>query len=753
MSVVEMNESLDDQLRMIDESAIDVLRDDRQRVRKLRFSESGFDRAKWSEFAELGWLMLRVEEAQGGLGLGPRELCAIARRMGEEMTPEPVVAAALAARAVPPDQQDAVLTGERIVLPGFAGYGDPAPGMENGRVTGAVPYVPFGKSADAFVIQTSSGAAYVEAAAAGLTLTEHTARDGTRFCRLQLQNVEAQAVNVDMETMREEAALANAAYLLGVAESALKLTLDYIKQREQFGKPIGSFQALQHRSVDMLLQLRLGEAALRVAMAACAQPVERNEAMRLVSLAVARAVGASRYITRQAIQLHGGIGYTDEADISLYLRKCLAMSGLFGSERFHRGRAFTLLQQFSSQEGAESAEPGSSAATTAADAVADQDGDLNLLDNDTFRAIVRQWIEQNYPQDIRSPSLRLHLKDNWPWYKALSEKGWLCPAWPKEYGGMGLSADKQVIMIEELERYGCARLNDHGPTMLGPLLIRYGTEEQKREYLPKILSGEHIWCQGYSEPGAGSDLAALRTRAVRDGDEWVINGQKIWTTMASDANWIFLLARTNTEVPKQHGISFFLVPMDTPGVTVKPIISLEMHDDFCEVFFDDVRIPAENLVGEENKGWSMAKALLGFERVFIGSPRQADQAFSRLLELGRYLGIESDPVFKEQCSTFMLDLENHKALYSEFVQAASEGKGVGPEVSLLKVSQSELFCRITEYMAEVAGVEASFTEDLDPATKLNPSALFLQARASTIYAGSSEIQRNIVAKAVLGLPS
>lgn len=288
---------------------------------------------------------------------------------------------------------------------------------------------------------------------------------------------------------------------------------------------------------------------------------------------------------------------------------------------------------------------------------------------------------------------------------------------------------------------------------VGPLLIRYGTEEQKKEYLPKILSGEHIWCQGYSEPGAGSDLASLRTRAVRDGDEWVINGQKIWTTMASDANWIFLLARTNTEVPKQHGISFFLVPMDTPGVTVKPIISLEMHDDFCEVFFDNVRIPAENLVGEENKGWSMAKALLGFERVFIGSPRQADQAFSRLLELGKYLGISSDPVYQEHCSSFLLDLENHKTLYAEFVQAASEGKGVGPEVSLLKVSQSELFSRITEYMTEIAGVEASWVEELDGETKLNPSALFLQARASTIYAGSSEIQRNIVAKAVLGLPS
>lgn len=748
MSVLEQNESQSDELRMIDASAADVLRDDRQRARALRFTEPGFDRAKWAEFAELGWLMLRLDEERGGLGMGSRELCAIARRMGEELTPEPVVAAALAACAAPATQHEQLLSGETIVLPAFAGYGEEPPVFKGGRVSGSVADIPFGMAADAFVVQTASGAAFVRARSQGMSLTEHPAHDGTRFGRMSLRDVEAELVQVDMAGLREEATLANSAYLLGVAETALALTLDYIKQREQFGKPIGSFQALQHRSVDMLLQLRLGQAALRAALDALERQADQAESQKLVSLAAARAIKASRYITKEAIQLHGGIGYTDEADISLYLRKCLAMSGVYGSERFHRNRALALLAETTGSD-----ELDDSTSVQPASGGAAEVEDLNTLDNETFRAEVRHWIEQNYPEEIRSPSRRLHLKDNWPWYKALSDKGWLCPAWPKEYGGMGLSAEKQVIMIEELERHGCARLNDHGPTMLGPLLIRYGSEAQRQEYLPKILSGEHIWCQGYSEPGAGSDLAALRTRAVRDGDEWVINGQKIWTTMASDANWIFLLARTDTEVAKQHGISFFLVPMDTPGVTVRPIISLEMHDDFCEVFFDDVRIPAENLVGEENKGWSMAKALLGFERVFIGSPRQADQAFSRLLELGEYCGMADDPVFQEQCSAFMLDLENHKSLYAEFVQAASEGKGVGPEVSLLKVSQSELFCRITEYMTEIAGVEASWTEDLDPETKLNPSALFLQARASTIYAGSSEIQRNIVAKAVLGLPS
>jgi len=379
--------------------------------------------------------------------------------------------------------------------------------------------------------------------------------------------------------------------------------------------------------------------------------------------------------------------------------------------------------------------------------------DLNQLDNATFRSTIRTWIEANYPSDLRNPTKRLHLKDNWPWYKALSDKGWIAPGWPREYGGLGLSAEKQVIWTEELERHGCARLNDHGLTMLGPLIIRYGTDAQKDYFLPRILSGEHIWCQGYSEPGAGSDLASLRTSAVLEGDEWVVNGQKTWTTMANDANWCFLLVRTDSTGKKQHGISFLLVPMDSPGVTVRPIDNLEMHDEFCEVFFDDVRVPKDNLVGEVNKGWNMAKALLGFERIFLGSPRQAAYALSRLKDLGAHLDLTDDPVFQDACAQFSLDLENHKALFSSFLKAISQGRPIGAEISLLKISQSELFSRITNYMMDIGGPDVGQVDSLDAEGLLNPSSQFLQARPATIYGGSSEIQRNIIAKAVLELPT
>ncbi|MEN0073613.1 MAG: acyl-CoA dehydrogenase family protein, partial [Paracraurococcus sp.] len=203
--------------------------------------------------------------------------------------------------------------------------------------------------------------------------------------------------------------------------------------------------------------------------------------------------------------------------------------------------------------------------------------ELDALEDEHFRQVVRAFLHENYPDELRNPPKRLHWDENRPWYMKLAERGWLCPGWPKEHGGLGLSPAKQIILTEEYERYGVARTNDHGIVMLGPLVIKYGTEEQKGRFLPKILTGEHIWCQGYSEPNAGSDLAALRTEAVLDGDEYVVNGQKIWTTLATDANWIFLLVRTDKQAKKQEGISFLLVDMKTPGITVRPIINLEMH--------------------------------------------------------------------------------------------------------------------------------------------------------------------------------
>lgn len=377
---------------------------------------------------------------------------------------------------------------------------------------------------------------------------------------------------------------------------------------------------------------------------------------------------------------------------------------------------------------------------------------LDTLDDEGFRLHVRRWIEANYPPELRNPPKRLHWHDNKAWYFKLAEKGWLAPGWPREHGGMGLSAARQIIMTEELERHGCARTNDHGILMVGPLLIRYGTAEQKQYFLPKILAGEHVWCQGYSEPNAGSDLASLRTEAVRDGDEWVINGQKTWTTLAQDANWIFVLVRTDKAAKKQEGISFLLVPLDTPGVTVRPIINLEMHDEFCETFFDNVRVPAGNLVGEVNKGWTMAKALLGFERIFIGSPKQSSYALARLRMLAERMGVADDAAYQDRYQRLRLDLADHRALYEHYVEKLRRGEMLGADVSMLKLWQTELYQRISQTMLDIAAENGGLLDPMEGNRELHPAGVFIQARPTTIYGGSNEIQRNILAKAVLGLP-
>ena len=379
--------------------------------------------------------------------------------------------------------------------------------------------------------------------------------------------------------------------------------------------------------------------------------------------------------------------------------------------------------------------------------------DYNTLDDHRFRSLVRDWVQANYPPELRNPAKRLHFPQTKAWYFKLSAKGWLCPGWPREAGGMGLAAGKQLIMLEEFQRHGCARFNDMGVSMIGPLLIRHGTAEQKAHYLPKILSGEHIWCQGYSEPNAGSDLAGLRTEAVLDGEHWVVNGQKIWTSLAMDANWIFMLVRTNKNAKKQEGISFLLVPMDSPGITVRPIRNLDMGDEFCEVFFDNVRVPHANMVGAVDKGWTMAKNLLSFERIGIGAPRQSGYALARLKLLAEHMGVADEPDFLERFTRLRLDLEDHKALYETFAEKLRRGESLGPDVSMLKIHQTELYQRITETMLDVAGENAGLLDPIGGNRELNPTGQFIQSRPATIYGGSNEIQRNVLAKNVLALPS
>ena len=378
----------------------------------------------------------------------------------------------------------------------------------------------------------------------------------------------------------------------------------------------------------------------------------------------------------------------------------------------------------------------------------------NAMGDDEFRTMVHTFYVENYPQELRFMPHRMHWHEIGDWYLILSAKGWLTPAWPAEYGGMGLDANKLLIFMDVGESYGVGRTPDMGITMVGPLLIQHGSQEQKDHYLPKILAGEYIWCQGYSEPGSGSDLASLQTSAVRDGDSYIVNGHKTWTTLAMDANMIFMLVRTNKEGKKQEGITFLLVPLDTPGITVRPIINLGMHDEFAEVFFDDVRVPVANVVGGENNGWTIAKALLGHERIFIGSPKFAILAMSRLKSMAKSVGLFDDPLFVERYITLQLDIEDLFAAYKRFVEVLKRGGNIGAEVSMLKIWNTETQQRVTELMMDAAGENGAIQDGIETDEGLVRAAgEFIGSRPTTIYGGSNEVQRNILAKAVLRLPS
>ena len=379
--------------------------------------------------------------------------------------------------------------------------------------------------------------------------------------------------------------------------------------------------------------------------------------------------------------------------------------------------------------------------------------DYNALTDEAFRMEVRSFFERNYPADLRFLSRRAHWDEIRGWYMTLYRKGWAAPNWPVEHGGMGLAPQKMIIFLEEIERWGIARAPDHGIVQVGPILLRFGTERQKQEYLPRILAGEYIFCQGYSEPNAGSDLASLRTEAIRDDDHFIINGQKIWTTFAQDATHMYLLVRTDKQVKKQEGISFMLLDMKTQGVTVRPIRNLAGQEEFCEVFLDDVRVPAENLVGELNRGWTIAKALLSFERVNIGSPRRPQYALKRLAQVARAKGLFDDAAFVDRYTQLRLDMADLGSVYARYVEMVKRGETLGQDVSLLKIWAMETWQRLTELLVETAQEYGCVEGERDiDGVALDVLSPFYYSRPGTIYGGSSEIQRNIIAKYVLKLP-
>jgi alkylation response protein AidB-like acyl-CoA dehydrogenase len=387
--------------------------------------------------------------------------------------------------------------------------------------------------------------------------------------------------------------------------------------------------------------------------------------------------------------------------------------------------------------------------------------DLNYSpDEAAFRDEVRAWIGANLPRELRDKVLNyreLSKDDLLSWHKTLAKKGWIAPHWPKEWGGTDWTVVQRYIFEEECGAAGCPPIVPFGVRMCAPVLLRFGTDAQKQRFLPRMYNGEDFWVQGYSEPGAGSDLASLKTRAVRDGDHYVVTGQKIWTTLGQYGDWIFCLVRTDAKTEKrQDGISFLLVDMKTPGITVRPIVLLDQSREVNEVFFDDVKVPAENLVHEENKGWTVAKFLLGYERMGTGNIAVCKRELARVKELAAGAGLLDDPRFGDRLTRVEVELMALEITNLRFLDQMRGGRPPGAEVSLLKIKGTEIQQTLTELMMQTAGPLAPIFRPVTPDAPFDAftAALFpryCNVRNATIYAGSNEIQRNIIAKATLGL--
>jgi alkylation response protein AidB-like acyl-CoA dehydrogenase len=528
----------------------------------------------------------------------------------------------------------------------------------------------------------------------------------------------------------------------------LELVLTHVRDRRQFGVPIGSFQAVKHMVVDMYVAIERARALCRFAARAAAG----DDAVRSVAASMAKAAAGDcqRVVTRHGIQLFGGLGFTWENDLQVYVRRAKVGEPLLGSSAAHRARA------------ARSALGGQRPAASMRFGVDER--------TESFRRELAAWLDEHTPDAATAlsalPRSSAHVPD-WAraWQRRLFDAGWLVPGNPPEHGGRNATLVEQFVHAEELGRRRIdPSFNPQGLTIIAPSILAFGTEEQKRRWAVPILRAELTAALGMSEPDAGSDLAGLRTRAVLDGDRFVVNGQKVWTSGAHDADVILAFVRTDPEAPKHRGISALIVPTDSPGLTRRPFGSIVAPDDldFNEVFFDDVEVPAENLIGGLHEGWRVATGSLGHERamLWLGMAERLDDAVEHGARALSERGLAEDPRVLDWFGTLVADAYALRLLGYGTLAKASRGIEA-TEQSILKLFGSEAAQAAALHILEALGPDGldpgRRSAPLDPLSNPAFSASwwdrYLRSFAYTIAGGTSQIQRNIIADRVLGLPA
>lgn len=680
-------------------------------VRRAMDSELGYDEPTWRRIAqELGWCGIAIAESQGGLGLGPVELMLILEQAGRRLLCSPLTATV--GLAVPLLQQVASASAQTaeclsliaqgsvrfgVSLPGIADWSGTAIALEatpveaqSWRLDGEVAFVVDGASADQLLLfaqihdghEEERGLFVVAREAEGLEVQPLETWDrGRRFARVRLRDVRSArrldaAGTANGGGLMRATALARlnlAAEQLGNAQACLDMTVDYVATRKQFGRAIAGFQAVKHRCAEMMVRVEALRSAVHGAALLAASP-ETNALSLEMECAAARAQAADTafWCAQEAIQLHGGVGFTWEYDPQLYFKRAQAAVGWLG-------RAEDLREIIAQKLGMPDV------ARTA---------DLRSAAMEDFRAEVVAWMRAHLvgryavlkhrggPGDEEfEPALR---KD---WERELAAGGWTCVGWAAEHGGRGLSIEQQVIFHEEYARAGGpGRMGHIGEGLIGPAIAKFGTEAQKQRFLPAIVAGTEFWAQGYSEPNAGSDLANVQTRCWQEADgSWRVQGQKIWTSLAQESDWIFVLARSEAGSKGNKGLAFLLLPLKQSGIEIRPIRQMSGGAEFNEVFFDGARAEAAHIVGAPGEGWKVAMGLLEVERGVstLGQQMHFAHELELVIAAARRSGVDGDPVIRQRIAQAWIGLRTMR--YNALrMLSGGDGLSLGREALIYK---------------------------------------------------------------------
>jgi alkylation response protein AidB-like acyl-CoA dehydrogenase len=720
----------------------------------------------WRTLCSLDWPGLAIDEEHGGVGASAVELAVVLEQLGYVGDPTPFMATAtqfVPVVAVCGDVAQRQRFLGAVATEGRSGTLARSESIEaerdgdRWRLSGTASFVVDGDRVDEIAVaaRTDDGIAVFVVPAADVQARRTRAFDDA----FHIADLDVRGVVVDddrrlagpdaaagLERAVDEATLGLAMIGIGACQRGLDMTLDYVRERQQFGVPIGSFQAVKHKIVDMYVAVEraraLGTYASRV--------VDDDERRPLASSMAKAAVGDAQHIVfAHAIQLFGGIGFTWENDLHLYLRRAKVAELLFGGAAEHRARVAGSVIDSDDRAWAVQA--------TFDDAT------------EAFRQEFSTWLDANLPDEEEATRERPTSTAGptpWArrWQQRLFDAGWVVPGNPPAFGGRDAGLLAQFVHQEELtHRHVVAGFNPQGLSIIAPSILSFGTDEQKQRWAVPILRGDMTAALGMSEPNAGSDLAGLRTRAVLDGDHFVVNGQKVWTSGAHDADVILAFVRTDPDAPKHKGISTLIIPTDTPGITRRPFGSITGRDDldFNEVFFDDVLVPAENLLGELHGGWRVANGSLGHERamLWLGYSQRLDEVVESFRAIAVSSPIGADPRVRDWFATAAIDAQAVKLLGYRTLAQAQRGV-VSNEQSILKLFSSEAVQRSVGNAIEALGPLA--LDDQVLAAPFNPFEfdaynvswfeLYLRSFAGTIAGGTSEIQRNIIAERVLGLP-